>query len=120
MLRYLVSLLSVLVLFTSPLPAANKSGTAEFPAAAKKCIEVTVGDNVKFDSDFHRFEFEGVTAIAANGRLRNTSDKQLNAVLYVAFFDKDNKLIGCTSQSVFLLPGKARSCPTKSACPWQT
>jgi hypothetical protein len=88
------------------LAGEHKSGPAEFDAAGKKRVKVTVGKNIKFESDLHRFEFMGMTSVVGRGSLKNTSDKKLHASLHIAFFDKDKNLLGCGAQTFFaVMPG---------------
>jgi hypothetical protein len=82
--------------------AANDAGKAEFPDG-KNHVKTTVGDGLKFESDFYRFEFGGKTSLAANGTVKNTSDKKLYGSLYIAFFDKDKNLMASSGRTEIML-----------------
>jgi hypothetical protein len=90
---------------TAPLLAQTKSGEASF-RDANTHIKVTVGEGVKYETDFHRFEFGGKASLAANGTLKNTTTKKRYVALYVAFFDKDKNLLGSSGRTTILEPGK--------------
>jgi hypothetical protein len=97
---------AILLCGPARLAAETWSGTADFSDAKKPPIKLTVGGGVKFETNFHRFEFGGKTSLAANGTLKNTSGKKLHVALYVAFFDKDKNLIGCGNRLTILDAGK--------------
>jgi hypothetical protein len=83
-----------------------KSGLIDLSATGKH-LKVTVGEGLKFDTDFHRFEFGGKTSVAANGTVKNTSEKRLYGALYIAFFDKDKNMVASASRTgIVLFPGK--------------
>jgi len=106
-MKYLSGLLCGAVLLSLPvrLTAETKSGEVTF-TDDKKHVKLTVGEGVKFASDFYRFTFSDKTALAANGILKNTSGKKLYGALYIGFFDKDKNLVGCATRIFFLDPGK--------------
>jgi hypothetical protein len=101
------TLMVCVVLLTLPaaLLAQTKSGEASF-RDAKTHIKVAVGEGVKYETDFHRFEFGGKVSLAANGTLKNTTTKKRYVALYVAFFDKDKNLLGSSGRTTILEPGK--------------
>jgi len=100
--RLAVLLLGVLLLAAPSLRAADpKSGDADF--TVQKHLKVTIGKGLKLETDFHRFEFGGKTALAANGNLKNTSRKKLYGTLYIAFFDKEKNLVACSARTTIIL-----------------
>jgi hypothetical protein len=106
MTRFSVLLLCVLLLaIPARLAAETKSGAIDL-TDDKKPVKITVGEKLKFETNFHRFEFGGKASFAANGTLKNTSNKKLYCALYVAFFDKDKNLMGCAARTTILDPGK--------------
>jgi len=94
----------VLLSAPSVLAADPKSGAADF--MGKKHLMVTIGEGLKLETDFHRFEFGGKTSLAANGTLKNTTKKKLYGVIYIGFFDKEKNLVGCSAQSFIVDAGK--------------
>jgi hypothetical protein len=98
----IVFLFGVLLLATPSLHAADlKSGTADF--TGKVHLKLTIGEGLKLETDFHRFEFGGKTALAANGNLKNTSKKRLYGAMYIAFFDKEKNLVACSGRTTITL-----------------
>src|SRR5262249_3988672 len=97
-LRLAVWLLAALLASASSLRAADPpSGPADF--TGKDHLKLTIGEGLKLQTDFHRFEFGGKTSIAANGTVKNTSGKKLYGALYISFLDKDKNLVGCSSRT---------------------
>jgi hypothetical protein len=82
--------------------AANDAGKAEFPDG-KNHVKTSAGDGLKFESDFYRFDFGGKTSLAANGTVKNMSDKKLYGALYIAFFDKDKNLVASSGRTEIML-----------------
>jgi hypothetical protein len=100
--RPAVFLLGVLLLAAPSVRAADpKSGAADF--TGNKHLKVTIGKGLKLETDFHRFEFGGKTALAANGNVKNTSRKKLYGTLYIAFFDKEKNLVACSDRTTITL-----------------
>jgi hypothetical protein len=106
MRRLFHAALVAVLLFAASTLAANDGGKAEF-TDSKNHVKTTVGDGLKFESDFYRFEFGGKTSLAANGTVKNTSDKKLYGALYIAFFDKDKNLVASSGRTeITLAAGK--------------
>jgi hypothetical protein len=107
MQRRSVAALVVLLLFTATVFAADpKSGPIDLSAGSKH-FKTTVGEALKLETDFHRFELGGKTSIAANGSMKNTSGKRLHGALYIAFFDKDKNLVASAARTgILIMPGK--------------
>jgi hypothetical protein len=67
----------------------------------KDVFTVQVGQKIKGTCKFCIQDFFGQKIINAGVEIRNTSDKTMHCQYYVAFFDKDDKLIGCAGQGTF-------------------
>lgn len=68
------------------------------------------GDVVKATCDWHAGDFFGEETVFAGVTVKNTGTKPMYFNYYVAFYDKDKKLVGATGQGSFgkdgLAPGK--------------
>jgi hypothetical protein len=71
---------------------------------------VEMGKTVKLTARFYISEFFGSKVINAGATVKNIGSKPMFYVFHVAFFDKENHLLGCASQSSFgdqgLKPGE--------------
>jgi len=108
---------AILLLAAAPQAWSDtKSGDAtlqelKFEDVAKKAINVKLGDKVKAECSYYiNPDFLGKKVISVGARVKNTSDKVMYYGYYVAFFDKDRKLVACSSfgggQIAKLDPGK--------------
>jgi hypothetical protein len=81
----------------------TKSGEAKlqelkFQDIAKKALKVSLGNKVKADCSYYIIpDFLGKKVISVQARIKNTSKKVMYYGYYVAFFDKDKKLVACSS-----------------------
>ncbi len=66
----------------------------------EKAVKIELGKNIQGDCRFYIDEFFGKTIINANISVKNTSKERRNCQYYVAFFDKDGKLVGCAEQGL--------------------
>jgi hypothetical protein len=77
---------------------------------AKDVFKKEFGSVVKATTSWHAGEFFGEETVFAGVTVKNTSAKPMSFYYYVAFFDKDKKLIGATGQGGFgdsgLKPGE--------------
>jgi hypothetical protein len=106
-----------LLLSAAPLARPDtKSGDANLQElksedVAKKAVKVNLGDKVKAECSYYiQPDFFGKKVVSVGARVKNTSDKVMYYGYYVAFFDKDKKLVACSSfgggQIAKLDPGK--------------
>ncbi len=76
----------------------------------KKALHVSLGDKVKAECTYYiNPDFIGKKAISVQARVKNTSDKAMYYGYYVAFFDKEKRMVACSSFSgpiAKLAPGK--------------
>ncbi|HBO46259.1 MAG TPA: hypothetical protein DD670_20505 [Planctomycetaceae bacterium] len=68
-------------------------------------VEVDVGEKLKGTCRFYLSDFFDKQIINAPVFLRNKSTETMHCYYYVAFFDKDGKLLGCASQGAELAGG---------------
>ena len=68
---------------------------------------VHVGEKIKGTCKFYIQDFFKQRIVNANIAITNTSDKAMHCQYYVAFFDKDGKLVGCAGQGTFDRKGLA-------------
>ena len=77
---------------------------------AENSYKKEFGKVVKATTDWHAGDFFGEQTVFAGIKMKNTGTKPMFVKYYVAFFDKDKKLIGATGQGVFadegLKPGQ--------------
>ena len=108
---------AILLLSAAPLAwSETKSGEANLQElkdqdVAKKAIKVSLGDKVKAECSYYIIpDFLGKKVVSVGARIKNTSGKLMYYGYYVAFFDKDKKLVACSSfggsQIAKLDPGK--------------
>lgn len=75
-----------------------------------KHVIATFGDKLKGRAKFYIDDFFGKPTIMAGATIKNPTGKPMRFYYYVAFYDKDGKLLGCTGQGSFgdegLKPGK--------------
>ena len=109
MKKWIIGILMVTVLeFTAF--GETREGACQLKAGKafdKDVFTVTIGEKIKGTCKFYIDEFFGKKIINANIEIKNTSDKALHCQYYVAFFDKDGKLIGCAGQGTFDKEGLA-------------
>src|SRR5436190_20558453 len=65
---------------------------------AKNSFKKEFGKVVKATTDWHVGDFFGEQTVFASITVKNTGTKPMYFQYYVAFFDKDKKLIGATGQ----------------------
>ncbi len=100
--------LAVLLASAAPCPAAvevtHKQGPCKLQKAGPfddaKLFRITVGKHVRLKTRWRIDEFFGKTIINANVTVENPTAKPLFFEYYVAFFDKEGTLVGCTGQGV--------------------
>ncbi len=88
--------------FLAPAFAETKSGTVDLKGATYKAPtpEVKLGSKLDATCGFYVTDFgEGRNYLAARVKLHNTASIPMYYSFHIAFFDKDNNLIGCMSQS---------------------
>lgn len=73
--------------------ARSSNGTTE------NAFKKQFGDVVKATTKWYAGEFFGTETVYAGVEVRNTGRKPMYYQYYVAFFDKDKKLIGATAQA---------------------
>jgi hypothetical protein len=93
--------------------AATLEGTIELKYTdspfSKDNFKKEFGDLVKVTCNWHVGDFFGQETINAGIHVKNTGAKPMHFNFYVAFFDKDKKLVGATGQGSFsegLKPGE--------------
>jgi hypothetical protein len=103
--RFILNGAAVILLLSSAPQAFpdTKAGEAKlqelkFQDVAKKALKVSLGNKVKADCSYYiNPDFLGKKVISVQARIKNTSNKVLYYGYYVAFFDKDKKLVACSS-----------------------
>ncbi len=77
---------------------------------ANDAFKKEFGDVVKATCNWHVGEFFGKQTVFAGVSVKNTGSKRMFFQYYVAFFDKDKKLVGASGQGSFgdegLKPGE--------------
>jgi hypothetical protein len=68
---------------------------------AEDAFKKEFGSVVKATTDWHAGDFFGQETVFAGIKVKNTGSKPMFFRYYVAFFDKDNNLIGSTGQGSF-------------------
>src|SRR5258708_27708432 len=71
---------------------------SEHDGASSSSPTVTMGKVVKMTGDFHVIQFFGAKVIDCGVKVKNTGKQPMYCIAHVAFFDKDNHLLGCVSQ----------------------
>ncbi len=109
MKRLMIALLSVVVLaYTAS--GETKEGVCQLKAGKafdQDVFKVQVGTTIKGTCKFYIDEFFGKKIINANIQIMNTGSTAMHCQYYVAFLDKDGKLIGCAGQGTFNEKGLA-------------
>ena len=107
-LPVLVAFFSCLTLATAK--AETKSKTAKLKEGIKNAVNVELGDHIKAKCSFYIVpDHFGSRVVSTQAMLKNTGIKTLHYGYYVAFFDQEKNLVGCTSFSgkiATLAPGK--------------
>ena len=87
------------------LTADRKSGECKLQEAGPfdegKAVKLKLGKTLKGECSWHIGEFFDKNVIFAGVTIENPTDKAMFFNYYVAFFDKDKKLIGCAEQGSF-------------------
>ena len=97
-------------IFAAPLAKSGKCKLSE-----KKAVEVTLKDSkVQVLAEFKEGDFFGSSTLFAVPKVTNLAGKKMKLSYNVAFFDKKNKLLACTSQS-FDIPADANGFQMGSA-----
>ena len=78
---------------------------AEFHESDKQ-VKIRLGDRVRFKITVFEGEFFGDTNISANAHIDNGMDVKVKAVYNIAFFDADEKLVGCAQGTWDLEPNE--------------
>ncbi len=96
------------------LPLMAFGETKEGPCKLKQCsaldkdvVTVQLGDKVKGTAKFYITDFFEQKIISANINFTNTANKSMYSEYYVAFFDKDDKLVGCDHGGTELAAGQS-------------
>lgn len=90
--------------------AETKEGPCKLKKSSafdKDVFTVKVGKVIKGTCKFYIDEFFGKKIVNAGISLENTGKKPMFCHYYVAFFDKDGKLLGCAGQGTFGKEGMA-------------
>jgi hypothetical protein len=88
----------------------TKEGTCELKqgsALDKDVLTVQVGDKIKGTAKFYITDFLGQKIISANIKFTNTANESMHCEYYVAFFDKDDRLVGCAHGGTGLAAGES-------------
>lgn len=104
----------LILFFALSLRAASIEGTIQLKYTDSMFSEETFkkefGDVVKATCNWHAGDFFGEETIFAGITVKNTAKKPMFFNYYVAFYDKDKKLIGASGQGSFgddgLKPGE--------------
>jgi hypothetical protein len=114
------SLLAAIVRPTPVVPVADEEASRKLAAASQvktftekegpctirkrenlnDAFTVEIGQNIHGTCKFYIDDFLGQTIINANMSVKNVSKERRNCRYYVAFFDKDGKLVGCANQGL--------------------
>ncbi|HKS37479.1 MAG TPA: hypothetical protein VJW76_09840 [Verrucomicrobiae bacterium] len=101
----LIPLLLVTLAFAVSAQAASIEGVIQLKydesAFAKDTFKKEFGDVVKATCNWRAGDFFGKETIFAGVTVKNTGNKPMFFQYYVAFFDKDKKLIGSSGQGSF-------------------
>jgi hypothetical protein len=94
-----------LVCLSATARAETKSGPAKLAESKfgppDDAPMVDMGKTVKLTAKFYITDFFGSKVITAGATVKNTGKAPMFYVFNVAFFDKDNHLLGCASQASF-------------------
>jgi hypothetical protein len=108
----LFSTIIILAALTSTSGAEVTSGPVKLAESSTRSGPVTfkIGKVVKATGQCATTDFFGSKVIDCGVTVKNTGAKPMFCVIHVAFFDKDNHLLGCASQTSFgdagLKPGE--------------
>lgn len=103
-----------LLIFAASLSAESIQGDIKLSYSEsmfdKNVFKKEFGNVVKATTSWHAGEFFGQETVFAGINVKNTGSKPMFFNYYVAFFDKDKKLIGASGQGTFsdqgLKPGE--------------
>lgn len=111
--------LIALVLALAPFARAadNKSGDIKLSAASAEPVKVSLGERLKLDAELKRIKVGAGSAVSVGGDIENKTDQKVFYSYHVALLDKDNKLIGCQSFSLWVDPGKKAKAGTFISLP---
>ena len=76
------------------------------PFDRDKQVVINTGEKVTFEIKVFEDEFFGDPIINANAKITNNMKQKVRGVYAIAFFDKDDKLIGCHQGSWQMEPGE--------------
>lgn len=103
--RFHVAFVAALLAVCACARAESKSGAVKLSESKfgppDNAPAVELGKTVKLTAKFYISDFFGSKVINAGATVKNTGSKPMFYVFHVAFFDKENHLLGCTSQSSF-------------------
>ena len=71
------------------------------PFDESKVVKIKFGKVLKGETSWRVGEFFDKTTVFAGVTIKNPTDKPVHFRYYVAFFDKEGKLIGCAGQGSF-------------------
>jgi hypothetical protein len=71
------------------------------PFDKDKIVPVKLGSTVKLELELRIGDFFDKTTVYANGKATNTGEKPAHFQLYVAFFDKDGRLVCAAGEDSF-------------------
>jgi hypothetical protein len=95
----------LIMLFAVSLRAASIEGTIQLKyeksSFADDVFKKEFGDVVKATCNWRAGDFIGKETVFAGVTVKNTGDKPMFFDYYVAFYDKDKKLVGATGQGSF-------------------
>jgi hypothetical protein len=99
----LFSAIIILAALTSTGRAEVTSGPMKLAESSTRSGPVTfkLGNVVKASGQCAITDFFGSKVINCGVTVKNTGSKPMFCVIHVAFFDKDNHLLGCASQTSF-------------------
>src|ERR1035437_7081043 len=93
----------LIMLFAVSLRAASIEGTIQLKyeksSFADDVFKKEFGDVVKATCNWRAGDFIGKETVFAGVTVKNTGDKPMFFDYYVAFYDKDKKLVGATGQN---------------------
>ena len=85
--------------------AGSKGGECKLqeagPFERDKAVKVEVGDKLQATCSFYITDFFKKKIVNAGVKVKNPTKKPMFFHYYVAFFDKDGKLLGCAGQGSF-------------------
>ena len=99
-LRFLATMLLILSAYAGSIEGQIKLNYSD-SMFAENGFKKEFGDVVKATSDWRAGEFFGKQTVFAGITVKNTGSKPMFFEYYVAFFDKDKKLVGATGQGSF-------------------